>query len=101
MGKKKTRTSRVSMGGRQKANVAREAKRQAKFAEKRENGTAYEYKPIPFKKGTKAYNEEKLIRAEKSKSSKLPIARLKSIFAKLNNELEEKEELNKKKIINA
>ena len=43
MAGKKSRTSRVSKGGRQSANVAHEAKRQEKFAAKRANGTAYEY----------------------------------------------------------
>lgn len=87
MAKKKSRTSRASLGGRQKANLAHEAKRQEKFAKKRENGTAYIYKPNPYKEGSQEYLHEQLERQEKNKSSKLPYAQLKSFFAKLEYEL--------------
>lgn len=89
MAKKKQRTSRVSKGGRQKAHLNQEAKRQAKFAEKRENGEAYSYKPNPFKKGTVEYDEERLIRVEKSKSKKTDVAKMTSIMRKLDNFLED------------
>lgn len=92
MGKQKSRSSRVSNGGRTKANKAQEAKRQAKFAAKREAGNAYKYEPIKAKKGTRAWYAEKLERAEKAKSSRLPYARLTSIFAKLNNEIAKEKE---------
>ena len=52
MAKKKSRVSRVSNGGRQKANLAREKKRQEKFAKKRESGNIYVYQKNPYKKGT-------------------------------------------------
>lgn len=97
MAKKKSRASKVSMGGRQKRNVAREEKRQARFAAKREAGKAYEYKPISAKPGSKAWKEEKAIRAEKAKSSKLPYARIKSAFAKLDNEMAKRQEAAKNK----
>ena len=92
-GKKSSGTSKVSMGGRQKANLAHEAKRQEKFKAKRESGKAYEYKSNPYNKKTdyEAWHDEDLKRKEKAKSSKLPYAQLTSIFAKLNNELKKEE----------
>ena len=42
MGKKKSRTSRVSSGKMAKIRKARAEKREAKFAAKREAGLAYE-----------------------------------------------------------
>lgn len=89
MAKQKSRQSRMSKGGRQKANVAHERKRQEKFAAKRETGEAYKYQPNPYKKGTEEYREEEYQRSLKRKSSKLPYARLTSIFAKLDNALAE------------
>lgn len=87
MGKQKSRSSRVSNGGRTKANKAQEAKRQAKFAAKREAGNVYKYEPIKAKKGSVEYIIAKAERVEKAKSSKLPYARLTSIFAKLDNQI--------------
>ena len=97
MAKKKSRTDKVSMGGRQKAHVAQETKRQAKFAAKRESGNAYEYKPNPYKKGTGNWRIEAATRAAKTQSSKLPLARLTSIFAKLDNQLAKEAMVNKNK----
>lgn len=97
MAKKKSRASKVSMGGRQKAHIAQEAKRQAKFAAKRESGNAYEYKPNPYKKGTVKWRLEAASRAEKTQSSKLPLVKLTSIFAKLDNQLAEEAVVNKNK----
>ena len=98
MGRQKSRTSKVSNGGRQKANVAHEAKRQAKFAAKRENGTNYVYKPNPYKPGTVEWAREKAKRAEKAKSSKSSLARWTSIMDKLENELTKKCEQKKTRI---
>ena len=92
MAGKKSRTSRVSKGGRQSANVAHEAKRQEKFAAKRANGTAYEYKPNPYKAGTKEWAREKALRAEKAKSSKDSISIWRSTMAKLENEIKAQHE---------
>lgn len=97
MAKKKSRASKVSMGGRQKAHVAQETKRQAKFAAKRESGNAYEYKANPYKKGTRDWHIEAAARAEKAQSSRLPLARLTSIFAKLDNQLAKEAMVNKDK----
>lgn len=94
----KGRTSRVSKGGRQKANVNQEKKRQEKFAAKREAGKAYEYKKNPYKPGSKEFLTEQAIRADKTRSSKLPLARLTSIFAKLENTQKKELELKKKKL---
>ena len=89
MAKQKSRSSRVSNGGRTKANKAQEAKRQAKFSAKREAGKAYEYKANPYKKGSRDWKHEKRAREEKRIASmrKLPLARLTSIFAKLDNKM--------------
>lgn len=80
---------KVSNGGRQRANVAHAAKRQAKFAAKRENGTAYEYKPNPYEKGTYEWRRERAERAEKNISHKTHYAKMRSIFAKLDNQIAE------------
>ena len=84
----KKRTSKVSNGGRTKANKAHEAKRQAKFKAKRDAGKAYEYKSNPYKKGSNEWMRENEERKNKAKSSKLSYARLQSLFAKQDNELE-------------
>ena len=98
MAKKKSRQSRVSSGKMKDIRKAREAKRQAKFAAKREAGKAYEYKSIEqklvdagFKPKTKAYNkayaEEKRNRIVKAKSSRSEYAIWKSMNQKLDVEL--------------
>lgn len=90
MGKQKSRSSRVSNGGRQKANVSHEEARQARFARRREAGKIYQWKPNPYKKGSEEWLEEEHKREENRKSSKLKIAQLDSIFAKLKNDLAKK-----------
>lgn len=98
MGKQRSRASRVSNGGRQKANVAHEAKRQARFAKRREAGTAYQWKPNPYKKGTKAWHDEETIRKEKRWSnSRSDIAIFRSIMAKLDNKLAKEQMANKER----
>ena len=88
----KKRESRQSLGMKSAIHKRQEEKRQARFAARREAGKAYEYKPNPFKKGTAKWYAENATRAEKNKSSKLPYARLTSIFAKLDNEIAKKKE---------
>ena len=90
MAKKKSRSSRMSTGKTKEIRKAREAKRQAKFAAKREAGNAYEYKPNPYKKGTSEYEAERLNRAEKAKSCKTEVQWYRSQFAKLDNALKKK-----------
>lgn len=84
MAKKKSRVSRISNGGRQKANLAREKKRQEKFAKKRESGNIYVYQKNPYKKGTNEYNREADERREKNKSKKTEVAQWDSVMSKLN-----------------
>ena len=83
----KSRKSRMSSGNKAAQNRAKEELRQAKFAKKREEGRAYEYKPIPYAKDTVEYAHEKLARAEKTVSKKTPVARFTSIMRKLDNQL--------------
>ena len=88
MGKKKSRTSRVSSGKMAKIRKARAEKREAKFAAKREAGLAYEYKKNPFKEGSKEWAREKMERANKTHGSKCEYAKFESIMRKLDNYLE-------------
>lgn len=99
MAKKKSRTSRISNGGRQKANVAHEESRQARFARRKEAGKEYKYRPNPYDKKAnyEEWHDEDIKRKEKAKSSKLPYARLQSIFRKLDNELNKQALMNKEK----
>ena len=97
MAKQKSKTGKISNGGRQEANLRKEAKRQAKFSAKREAGKAYEYKANPYKKGSRDWKREKRAREEKRIASmrKLPLARLTSIFAKLDNRMAIEKEVKK------
>lgn len=61
--------------------------REEKMNKRREAGKAYSYKKNPYKEGTKEYVTECMERAEKTKSKKLPFAKTRSIFAKLDNQL--------------
>lgn len=94
MAKQKHRQSKVSSGKMKGIRKAREEKRQAKFAAKREAGKAYEYKSIEqkltdaglkpkTKEYNKAYAEEKRARVAKAKSSRSEYAVWKSINQKL------------------
>lgn len=87
MAKKAKATGKMSSGNKAAQNRAKEERRQAKFAKKREEGRTYEYKPIPYAKGTVEYAHEKLARAEKTVSKKTPVARFTSIMRKLDNQL--------------
>ena len=87
MAKKAKATGKMSSGNKAAQNKAKEERRQAKFAKKREEGRAYEYKPIPYAKGTVEYVHEKLARTEKTVSKKTPIASFTSIMKKLDNQL--------------
>lgn len=66
----------------------RHEKRMAKFAKRREEGKAYEYKPNPYKEGSKEYIVEQNERLAKSKKwHKLPLSQFDSVMAKLDNYL--------------
>ena len=71
-----------------KLRQERDEKRKAKFAKRREEGKAYEYKPNPYKEGTNEYNRETLQRFDKTQNKKTEFQRWRSIFAKLDNEIE-------------
>ena len=91
MAKKGRKSSgKMSSGKMKEIRKAREAKRQAKFAEKAANGKAYEYKPNPYKKGTAEYEVERLKRQEKAKSCETEFQWYRSQFAKLDNALNKK-----------
>lgn len=73
--------------------------RMEKFRKKHEDGTAYEYVPNPFEKGTPEYWRERNRRAAKSHdSTQLPLSRLKSIFAKLDNLLKAQADAEKRAV---
>lgn len=94
-GKKSKSSGAISNGGRKEAHARQESRRQAKFKERRENGTNYIYKPNPYKPGTSEYEHERLVRAEKNKNQRLPYAKKASIFAKLDNWLAKQNEIAK------
>lgn len=83
--KKSKSTGKISNKGRTEAHKRQEEKRQAKFAKRREEGKAYKYKANPYTEGTIEYYNERTLRAEKNKCNKVEYARLRSIFAKLDN----------------
>ena len=78
-------TGKLSSGKTKEIRKAKEAKRQAKLAKRREAGKGYEYKPIPYKKGSAEYKKEKKARALKNVSHKTEFQRYRSLFAKLDN----------------
>lgn len=91
--KKSSTSSKISNGGRQKQNVNHEAKRQAYFAKKREEGRAYVYKKNPYdpEKQPEEWATENYKRQQKNQNHRLPFAQLKTFFAKLDNQLAENE----------
>ena len=90
-GKNKKQCEKYRNSGHKEINAQlkkeRAEKRAAKFAKRREDGKAYEYKPNPYKKGTKEYARERRERAAKNKPKKTEFERMKSIFTKLDNEI--------------
>lgn len=109
MAKKVNSTGKISSGNRKKINIAKEERRQALFAKRREEGKGYEYKPNPYPKDSDEYNQERRRRAEKNMSQKTPVAKMRSVMAKLDNYLNEqnkkvkelKEKKSKRKIVAA
>ena len=99
-GTNKERCKKYSASGHREANKARRQenskKRTAKFAQRREDGKAYEYKPNPFNPETqkRKYAEEAKTRAEKNDD----VSKWRSVMRKLNNEIAA-EELRDKKIL--
>lgn len=100
-GKKKKSCEKYKMTGRREFNKTerqkRHEKRMARFVERRESGKCYEYKPIPFKEGSKEYNEELKNRQEKNIDLRLPIQKWTSVWRKIDNELTERKMEQKKR----
>lgn len=88
----------MSSGNGKKARIAREAKRQAKFAAKREAGTAYKWQPNPYKKGSDDWVAEEGARREKRwANSRTDVAIFTSIMAKLDNQIAKAQAENKER----
>ena len=91
-GGNKKRCEKYSKSGHRELNKKlrqqRDEKRKAKFAKRRESDAAYEYKQNPYEEGSNQYNWEVLSRMEKNKYHKTEFQRWRSIFAKLDNEIE-------------
>ena len=89
---KKKRYEKYKSSGRKDANkVLRQTKDEkcrARFAKRREDGKAYEYKPNPYEKGSRDYNIEAFIRAEKNQSHKTEYQTVVSTLRKLQNDLD-------------
>ena len=86
--------------GRRKINkelkAMRHEKRMAKFAKRKADGKTYEYKPNPFKDGTKKWHEENQRRAEKNVDRRIPIQINDSVNSKLKTYLAEQKEMEKR-----
>ncbi len=87
IGRNKTKCQNYRNSGRKQVNKELKAKKHENrinhFKQRREEGKAYEYLPPKNKR-------EKQLRRGKNIDRRLPIAKLDSIFAKLNNELQNK-----------
>ena len=90
-GKMKKKCEKYRNQGRKETNKELRAKRHEahmkKFADRREAGKTYEYKPNPYKEGTVEYNREVLERVEKNRSKRTEFNMMKSIMRKLQNEI--------------
>lgn len=90
-GKMKKKCEKYRNQGRRETNKELRAKRHEKhmkkFADRREAGKTYEYKPNPYKEGTAEYNREVLERADKTRSKRTQFDMMKSIMRKLQNEI--------------
>lgn len=91
IGRNKKSCEKYKLSGRKVENKAikqaKHEKRMTKFAKRKEEGKAYEYTPVPFVKGSKEYNRESAVRAEKNVSRKTPLQNMTSIMRKLENQL--------------
>ena len=101
-GTNKERCKRYTASGHREANKERrqinEKKRMARFAKRREEGKAYEWKPNPFdpQKQPREFAEEVRIRAEKNVDHRDDVSKWRSVMRKLDNELAMETEKNKK-----
>ena len=101
-GTNKERCKRYTASGHREANKARrqdnDKKRTAKFAKRREEGKAYEWKPNPYdpEKQKRQYVAEANVRAAKNGDRRNWVSRWRSVMRKLDNELAAESEKNKK-----
>ena len=92
-GTNKERCKRYTASGHREANKERRQennkKRIARFAQRREDGKAYEYKPNPYdpENQKRQYYEEERNRAAKNVDHRDPVSRWRSIMRKLSNEI--------------
>ena len=93
-GKNKKRCERYRLSGHREQNKhlkqERHKKRMERFAKRRGEGKNYEYKPIPYEKGTMEYNREVRERAAKNVDRRTDFQKKTSIMRKLQNELDKK-----------
>ena len=96
-GKMKKACEKYRLSGHKQENKKlkqeRHEKNLAKFAKRKEDGKAYEYKTNPYKKGSDDYVIEKQNRQEKYATSgtKTEVQKFSSVMKKLNNWLDSEE----------
>ena len=101
-GTNKERCKRYTASGHREANKTRrqenDKKRTARFAKRREEGKAYEWKPNPFdpERQKRQYVEEVRIRAEKNGDRRDNVSKWRSVMRRLNNEIAAEEARDKK-----
>ena len=95
IGKNKKACEKYRQSGRKALNKIakqeRAKKREEHFAKRREEGKAYTYKPISFEEGTREYWKERHKRAAKNVDHRTEYQRIKSLTAKLDNEIKARE----------
>lgn len=95
IGKNKKACEKYRQSGRKALNkIAKKEcakKREEYFAKRREEGKTYTYKPIPFEEGTREYWKERHKRAAKNVDHRTEYQRIKSLTAKLDNEIKARE----------
>lgn len=103
-GTNKERCKRYTASGHREANKARrqenDKKRTARFAQRREEGKAYEWKPNPFdpERQKRQYAEEARTRAEKNGDRRDDVSKWRSVMRKLSNEIAAEEARSKKEL---
>lgn len=75
--------------------------REEKMNKRREAGKTYKYKPNPYPKGSDEYYDEQYNRSLKNAFKTPGFAKLRSIYAKLDYQLAQKEKETKKKTLEA
>jgi len=101
-GTNKERCKRYEASGHREANKARRQerarKRAERFAKRRAEGKGYEYKPNPYDpvRQQNKYTQEARARSEKNANHNDEISNWRSVMRKLNNEMSQKEEEEKR-----